>query len=255
MFKTFITALVLMVLSLTHAPAQAATYNDHAKSVMLERFDGVKDHLYEASVTTGINMAELTAIASLESKLRPAVHNASGHGSAKGILQYTNRTWKVKRAEYGKELGVAPGAHQYDLRANLLIGGKDLQGIKTFLIENTHVTQESLRLGDVYMAHFLGHYGAAKLINSYSHTPMNKIVKIHPGNKRYYYKPNGQIRTAREFRNYMDDIAKREVVVYERAIMEYQVARLFQPFKDAAIAIGISPQVIAALKQRAVEIG
>lgn len=255
MFKTFIMTLVLMVLSLTHATVQAATYNDHAKAVMLERFDGVKEHLYEASVTTGINMAELTAIASLESKLRPAVRNESGHGSAKGILQYTNRTWKVKRAEYAKELGISSKANQYNLRANLLIGGKDLQDIKQFLIDQTHVTRDTLRLGDVYMAHFLGHYGAVKLINSYSHTPMNKIVKIHPGNKRYYYKPNGQIRTAREFRNYMDEIAKREVVVYEKAIMEYQVSRLFEPLKNAIVAFNFTPQFVAALTQRPIEVG
>lgn len=251
MFKTYFMAMVLAVLSLTSVSVQAATYNDHAKSVMLERFDNVKANLFEAAVVTGINMTELTAIASLESKLRHAVHNESGYSTAKGILQYTNRTWKVKRSTYSQELGIPSNAHQYDLRANLLIGSKDLQDIKVFLVENTHVTPDNLKLGDVYMAHVLGQYGAVKLLNSYSHKPMNQIVKIHPGNARYYYKPNGQIRTAREFRHFLDDIARKEARVYEKAIMEYQVARVFKPVTDIMEAVqGINMSTMVAIRNQ-----
>lgn len=251
--QTFLMIILMMISTVTYASPVSLKYNDHARSVMLDRFDGVKEHLYEASVTTGINMAELTAIASLESKLQSNVKNPQPGASASGILQYTNRTWKAKRKQYGQELGVSPTAHQYNLRANLLIGGRDLQDTKLALLANTHLTTETLTLGDVYMSHVLGEGGAIKLINSYSHKPMNQIVKIHPGNYRYYYKPNGQIRTAREFRQFMDHIAKVELKVYEVAIAKYQVAKFFEPFQDIMDSVttpGSETVVAAILRQR-----
>lgn len=228
--KTFLIIIALVMSTFTYAGSGISQYNDHAKQVMLERFSDVADHLFEASHKTGINMAELTAIASLESKLQAKVKNPNS--TATGVLQYTKRTWKYKRGKYAQELGIDSNAQPINLRANLLIGSKDLSQTKEWLIENTHLTLDTVRLGDVYISHFLGENGAAKLINSYSHKPINQIVTIHKGNKRYYYKPNGQVRTAREFRLYMDELAKNELAVYERAIMEYQVKRLFEPFHN-----------------------
>lgn len=239
MKKTFLMLICLLMSTFTYATS-GMNYNAHVKGIMLERFDSVADHLYEASAKTGMNMAELTAIASLESKLRIKAKNP--HSTASGMLQYTKRTWTNKRREYGPELGISPNAQPLNPRANLLIGSKDLTDSKTRLIEKTHLTHETVRLGDIYMSHFLGENGATKLINSHSNKPINRIITIHKGNYRYYYKPNGQIRTAREFRLYMDTIAKKELAVYEKAIMEYQVKRLFQPFNDVIDNLRMQPQ-------------
>lgn len=228
--KTFLTLIMLLVISTaTYASPVSLKYNDHTRSVMLDRFEGVKDHLFEASQVTGIDMAELTAIASLESKLVGNVRNP--HGTASGMLQYTNGTWKHKRKMYAKELGLSPNAHQFNVRANLLIGSKDLQETKESLVKRTHLDYDTLRLGDVYMSHFLGEDAAVRLINSYSHKPINKIVKINAGNYRYYYKPNGKIRTAREFRQFMNKIATDELKVYQAEISKYQLVKFFEPFQ------------------------
>lgn len=229
--KTLTLMLVLFLTSMTVNASQSTTtrkYSEHSKTVMLERFDQIKGDLYHASVTAGISMAELTALGSLESKLRVKAKNP--HSTAAGVLQYTNGTWKSKKKLYSKELGIKPNAHQYDVKANLLIGAKDLQETKQKLIEKTHLTNETIRLGDLYISHFTGSGAAIKIINSYSHKPINKIIKLHKGNERYYYKPNGQIRTAREFRQFMDQITQAELKVYERRIVRYQVKETLKMF-------------------------
>ncbi|QDH47107.1 transglycosylase [Aeromonas phage D3] len=239
--KTYIMLIIAMLFS-TMANASVATtstkYNAYAQQVMLDRFDSIKGELYEASITTGINMNELVAIGSLESKLKNNVRPK--RGTAQGVLQYTNSTWKNKRKQYAEELGVPANAHQTNLKANLTIGGKDLQDTKASLIARTHLTEETLTLGDVYMSHFLGEDGAVKVINSYSHKPLNQIVTLHAGNT-YYYKPNGQVRTAREMRQYMDKLVKEESRVYEEAIMHYQVKRIFSPVHQLLTVLQSNP--------------
>ena len=231
--KTLTLMLVLFLTSMTVNASQSTTtrkYSEHSKTVMLERFDQIKGDLYHASVTAGISMAELTALGSLESKLRVKAKNP--HSTASGVLQYTNGTWKSKKKLYSKELGIKPNAHQYDVKANLLIGAKDMQETKKMLIDKTHLTNETIRLGDLYMSHFAGSGASIKIINSYSHKPINKIIKLHKGNERYYYKPNGQVRTAREFRLFMDQIAQTELKVYEQRIVKYQMKQFFRDIKQ-----------------------
>lgn len=249
--KTCILFFITLIMS-TMANASTATtgsqkYNAYAQELMLKRFDSVKGDIFEASVTTGINMSELVAIGSLESKLKTVAQPK--RGSAKGILQYTDRTWKSKRKRYADELGLASNAHQNNLRANLLIGSKDLQDTKQKLIERTHLTEQTLTLGDVYLAHFLGEDGAVKVINSYSHKPVNQIVAIHPGNS-YYNKPNGQFRTAREMRQHMNLLVKEEIKVYQDAILEYQIRRAFGPVHDIIDALKESRTYVAMIPQR-----
>ena len=230
--KTLTLMLVLFLTSMTVNASQSTTtrkYSEHSKTVMLERFDQIKGDLYHASVTAGISMAELTALGSLESKLRVKAKNP--HSTAAGVLQYTNGTWKSKKKLYSKELGIKPNAHQYDVKANLLIGAKDMRDTKKTLIEKTHLTNETVRLGDLYMSHFTGAGAAIKIINSYSHKPIDQIIKLHKGNRPYYYKPNGKVRTAREFRQFMDQIAQAELKVYEQHIVNYQIKKFFDPIK------------------------
>lgn len=218
--------LIILLMFFTFVPASYASYNAPSvrdQQIMIKRFEKVQDHVYEAAMRTGLNMEELAAIASLESKFVVRARNQEGT-SAKGVLQYTNSTWASDRKKYAKALGLKKNVSVFDPKANLLIGAQSLVETRKNIIDKTHLTEETVRPGDIYMSHFLGEYGALKVINSKSNTPINKIVKVS-GNYRYFYKPNGKIRTAREFRQHMNNLVIQEAKVYSKSIAQYQVAR------------------------------
>lgn len=223
-------SILVLLLSLvwisTVSTAQAsvgANPNTYTTQIVMERFDKIKSNLYEASVVSGMDMADLTAISSIESTLRGNVK--SKYSSAKGVMQYINGTWVQDRGLYHKQLGLPANVSVTNTRANLLIGATALSNLKQFLIENSHLTEDTIKVGDLYMSHLVGQNGALSIINSNSHTPINKVISIAKGNYSMYYKPNGKVRTAREFRQHMDYLVKRERGFYEKEVRKYQVAK------------------------------
>jgi hypothetical protein len=198
-----------------------ANPDDYTKKVMLERFNKVKADIYYASKTTGMDMADLTAIASIESGLISGAKNR--HSSASGMLGHTKGTWAADRKAYHSKLGVAANAKVSNPRASLLIGAGGLMESKRYLVERTHLTENQIQLGDQYMSHFLGRDTAVRVLNSKSGTPMNRLVRISPGNRGMFVKPNGKVRTAREFRVFMNTLVERERAFYKSQIKQYVV--------------------------------
>lgn len=209
-------------LSMAHASV-GANPNDYTKKIMLDRFDKVKEDIYFAAKTTGMDMGDLTAIASIESDLQVSANNR--HSSASGMLQHTKGTWNSDRKAYHQKLGLASNVKRNDPRASLLIGGAGLQNAKAYIVEKTHLTESQVLLGDQYMTHFLGQDMAVRVINSKSSTPMNRLVVISKGNWSMFVKPNGQVRTAREFRLYLDQLLKREKAFYAKEVTMYAAAK------------------------------
>lgn len=232
MFKQ-LTAMCLVIVTLLGFTTSAAVAsigaapNEYTTKIVMDRFDGLKQHMYEASRISGLDMADLVAISSIESTLRGNVK--SQYSSAKGVLQYTNGTWIQDRALYHKQLGLPANVSVTNARANLLIGATALHNLKQLLIEKSHLTEDTLRVGDLYMSHLVGTNGALAIINSYSNKPINQIIKLSKGNWSMYHKPNGQVRTAREFRLYMDSLVKRERSFYAKAVSNFQYAKASAP--------------------------
>lgn len=193
--------------------------NDYTKKIMLDRFDKVKLDLYNASKATGMDMADLTAIASIESSLVPTAKSSCS--SASGMLGHTKGTWVSDRKAYHSKLGLPKNASVKDPKASLLIGAESLQDSKRFLVERTHLSAEQVRAGDLYMTHFLGRDMAVRVINSNSNMPINKLVRISKGNWSMFVKPNGQVRTAREFRSFLDQKIKKERAFYAAKIQQF----------------------------------
>lgn len=216
--------LVLMgSLSVAHASV-GANPNDYTKKVMSERFNKVKADLYYASKTTGMDMGDLTAIASIESDLKSSAR--SKHSSASGMLGYTKGTWVAHRKAYHNQVGVSSSARVSNPRANLLIGASSLMDSKRYLAERTHLSESQIKLGDQYMAHFLGLDLAVKVLNSSSNTSMSRLVRItSKGNQNLFVKPNGKVRTAREFRTFLNNIVERERAAYIEQVKTYKTAQ------------------------------
>ncbi|UQT03247.1 putative endolysin [Serratia phage vB_SmaM-Yubaba] len=223
----------ISTVSTAHASV-GANPNEYTTKVVMKRFDGLKEHLYEASKVSGFDMVDLVAISSIESTLRPNVK--SQYSSANGVMQYTRSTWKQDRKLYAKQLGLPATVQVTNPRANLLIGATALYNVKQLLIEKSHLTDKTVRIGDLYMSHLVGTGGALAVINSNSNKPVNQILRITKGNWSMYYKPNGQVRTAREFRLYMDYLVKRERSFYEKEVRRFQIAKIaapiVSPFED-----------------------
>lgn len=226
--SSLILILLGWALSIVSAHASVgANPTDYTKKVMSDRFNKVKEDLYYASKTTGMDMGDLTAIASIESNLKSSAK--SKYSSASGMLGHTKGTWVADLKVYHSKVGLPPNARVYNPRASLLIGAASLLDSKQYLIEHTHLSESQVKLGDQYMTHFLGRDAAVKVINSNSNTPMNHIVKISKGNYGIFIKPNGKVRTAHEFRNFMNTIVERERTVYIEQIRQYEIA---QQIKD-----------------------
>lgn len=235
MSKMFMILIVgwISTASVAHASV-GANPNEYTSKIVMERFNTLKPYLYEASKISGMDMADIVAIGSIESTLR--VDTRSKYSSASGVLQYVKGSWKQDRSLYHVELGLPSNANVFDPRANLLIGTTSLFKLKQFLIEKSHLTEETLRVGDLYMSHLVGSTGAVKIINSNSNKPLNQIISLAKGNWKMYHKPNGQVRTAREFRLHMDYLVQREKKFYIQEVRKFQVAQVLQPLITPSIA-------------------
>lgn len=220
--KHFLLTIMLLISSTMAVASVGAKPDAYAAQIMNARFDGMKKDLYDASRIAGISMDDLVAIGSIESGL--VAHAKNRGSSAKGVLQYTNGTWIADRKKYHKELGLPANVSVTNQRANLLIGAKALNQAKQTLADRTHLTVDTVRVGDLYMLHFLGEGGAVKVINSNSNTPMNRLVSISKANRSLFVKPNGQVRTAREFRLHMNQLVMNEKSFYKEKVNEHRLA-------------------------------
>lgn len=244
--KSFLLFIMLSIVSTVATASVGAAPTAYTERVMFERLDGMKKHFYEASLKSGMAMEDIVAFASIESGIRANV-KTSGPGTATGVLQYTSRTWKQDRKRYATELGLPANVSVKNARANILIGATSLVKTKEFLIEKSHLTMDTVRVGDLYMSHFLGENGAVRVLNAKSGTPMNKLYTISNANRSLFYKPNGQVRTAREFRLHMDYLVKRERAFYQDKVQEHKLAmertkrqRLIDSFYDNTIMTAIT---------------
>lgn len=218
----------LIGMTMTNAVASiGAAPNEYTTKIVMKRFDGMKAYLYEASQISGFEMADLVAISSIESTLRGNVK--SQHSNAAGALQYIPSTWRQDRGLYAKQLGLPANVSVTNTRANLLIGATALYNLKQLLIEKSHLTEDTIRIGDLYMSHLVGTNGALAIINSNSNTPISKVISVNNGNRPLYFKPNGKVRTAREFRQHLDFLVKRERAFYQKAVNNYQIAKASAP--------------------------
>lgn len=222
--KGLILAVVLLFSSGLAWGSVGANPNEYTTRIMHDRFEGMKKDLYDASRIAGVSMDDIVAIGSLESDLRAKVKNPCKGCSASGVLQYTASSWNVDRKKYHKELGLPANVSVTNQRANLLIGAKSLSETRQNLADRTHLTIDTVRPGDLYMSHFLGETGAVRVINSNSNTPMNRLVSISKANRPLFVKPNGQVRTAREFRQHLDRIVAIEKSFYKDKVQEHKLA-------------------------------
>lgn len=233
----------------------------------------------KASQVTGAKFGYLLATAKVESNLNPSA--AARTSSAGGLFQFIDRTWLGTLKEAGPLLGYSryadaitrTGEGRYivtdpamrreimalrqDPTANALMAG-------VFTNSNAkHLTNKLGRPptdGELYMAHFMGATGAARLITAAENNPSSVAAQSFPAaaraNRSIFFEKNGRPRNFAEVAQNLSaryETARSRVVglggdaapaasfVSEtaRAARAYQVADAGSPISAAPAATGI----------------
>jgi len=187
--------------------------------------------LVQASQRTGADFDYLLKTAMRESSLDCQAKSTTS--SASGLFQFTEQSWLGTLKKYGAELGLgryaeaihcnAKGRYvventaerqeilalRFDASASALMAGAYTQE-SADLLENR--LGRSTSEGELYIAHFLGAGGAAKLISAAEDTPSARADMLFPAaaaaNKSIFYDRSGRARSAAEV--YANLVAKHQ---------------------------------------------
>jgi hypothetical protein len=198
-----------------------------------------------AARLTGADFQYLLATAQVESNLNPGARVSTS--SARGLFQFIDQTWLATLKEEGPALGYGPYADaitrlpsghyavadprmvdrilnlRSDPTANATMAGAFTRSNAATLA--ARLGREASE-GELYIAHFLGSGGAARLIDLAESRPMTPAAQVFPGAAR----ANPSIFFARDSR------ARTVGEVYRLLVGRYQVARGGQQSAPPAMA-------------------
>jgi hypothetical protein len=172
----------------------------------------------QAAQATGTGFAYLLATAKIESGLDPQVKSTSS--SATGLFQFIEQTWLQTMKQSGAELGYGRYADAIEktasgryvvkdptMRAEILNLRKDPSANAAMAGALTQYNAARLKAkigrdataGELYMAHFLGAAGAAKLITTAANKPTASAAALFPraaaANRSIFYDKQGAARS------------------------------------------------------------
>ena len=173
----------------------------------------------QAAQITGAGFSYLLATAKIESGLNPAVQARTS--SATGLFQFIEQTWLMTMKQSGAELGLGRYADAIEKTSSgrFVVRDPAMRAEILNLRKNPSVNaamagaltrQNAARLktkigrdateGELYIAHFLGANGAARLINAAATNPQVSAASLFPraaaANRSIFYDPQGGARSA-----------------------------------------------------------
>jgi hypothetical protein len=206
----------------------------------------------DAARSTGTSFEYLLTTAQIESNLNPAAQAATS--SAKGLYQFIDQTWLATMKQAGPALGLAsyanaivqtpdghyavpdPAAHaaimklRSDPAVSATLAGVFTRGNAAKLAASIGRAPSE---GELYIAHFLGPDGAAKLIASAANAPQTNAAAMFPAaaaaNRAIFYDRSGHALAAG--------------AVYSKLTGRYEVARAlaFAPHEPTAATAPNAP--------------
>jgi hypothetical protein len=179
----------------------------------------------QASAVTGTSFNYLLATAQVESGLNP--HAGASTSSARGLFQFIDQTWLGTMKQSGAELGygryaaaisrTTSGHYQVtdpEMRSEILKLRNDPTAnavmAGAFTRANADILSKKLGRapseGELYIAHFLGAGGAAKLISAANSNPDAKATQLFPtaataNSSIFFDRSTGAPRTLAQVRN------------------------------------------------------
>jgi hypothetical protein len=179
----------------------------------------------QASAVTGTSFNYLLATAQVESGLNP--HAGASTSSARGLFQFIDQTWLGTMKQSGAELGygryaaaisrTASGHYQVtdpEMRSEILKLRNDPTANAVMAGAFTRANADTLSKklgrapseGELYIAHFLGAGGAARLISAANSNPDAKATQYFPvaataNSSIFFDRSTGAPRTLAQVRN------------------------------------------------------
>jgi len=186
----------------------------------------------------------LTQIAGAESNFDPRAKASTSN--ATGIFQFIDSTWR-QNAE--------PGANKFDIRDQVRAAIKLTNSNIDSLVKNTGITKEDVTAGDIYLAHFAGAGGAAKILSADPSTPISRLLGRAAIDANAGIKFNGKSFaqfTAADIRDWSStkmktDIGARTVYSRRRANGETTAAEDEQEYdfrKEMLMKFGLSAEIV-----------
>src|SRR5712675_2117207 len=209
----------------------------------------------QAASTTGASFEYLLATAKMESNFNPKA--AASTSSAKGLYQFIDQTWLGTVKEAGAQFGYgnyadaitksASGNYSVSdpqTRAAVLklrddpVASSAMAGVLT-QSNSFNLTGKIGRRptdGELYMAHFMGVGGAAKLIANAEDNPQASGARLFPNaaaaNRSIFYERGGRARSVSE--------------VYSELTKRYASAANSPATRTAMASVGVTPTAVAA---------
>jgi len=175
----------------------------------------------QAASTTGTSFEYLLATAKMESNFNPTA--GASTSSARGLFQFIDQTWLGTVKEAGTQLGYGKyadaisktGSGGYSVSdpaaRNAIMKLRDDPAAASSMA-GVLTQSNSFKLtgklgrrptdGELYMAHFMGVGGAAKLISNAEDNPQASAAQLFPNaaaaNRSIFYDRSGQARTVSE---------------------------------------------------------
>src|SRR5262245_36379827 len=172
----------------------------------------------QAAEMTGAGFSYLLATARIESGLNPTVKASTS--SATGLFQFIDQTWLMTMKQSGAEFGLGRYADAIEktasgryvvqdpaMRAEILNLRKNptINAQMAGALTRHNAARLKARIGrdatdgELYMAHFLGAGGAAKLINAAGTSPQANAATLFPraaaANRSIFYDKQGGARS------------------------------------------------------------
>jgi len=216
----------------------------------------------QAAGATGTSFEYLLATAKMESNFNPTAQATTS--SAKGLFQFIDQTWLGTVKEAGSQFGygqyadaitkTSSGSYSVsDPSAKAAIMNLRNDPVASSAMAGAFTQSNSFKLtgaigrrpsdAELYMAHFMGVGGAAKLINSATDTPNAIGASLFPAaaeaNQSIFYERNGQARTVAQ--------------VYSNLASRYDAAANAPATQRAMAAAGgmTAPTTLASASQAA----
>lgn len=172
----------------------------------------------QASNTTGTSFQYLLATAKMESDFNPSA--GASTSSARGLYQFIDQTWLATVKQAGGDLGYGQYANAITKTASgeYVVSDPATRRAIMTLRDDPNIASamagaltqsNSFQLtgmigrrptdGELYMAHFMGAAGAAKLINGAQDSPQANAARMFPNaaaaNRSIFYDQMGQARS------------------------------------------------------------